>query len=375
VGLGPGVEGDASEPVRVAPYEAPPSGALERIGSSRLVLAVLALLALSIASAGAWALVAGETEQVAVAAPPTQEPAPPSPDPTPEPDPEPELVAFESLDWAEQSWTTDCTNSGELEPVELEPGENFDGRPTLQHTVGSDLSPMIYSVLIETVSYGDVTGDGNDDAVFETGCFHGNYYIAMVEVWTHSEEGEPIQLPPVIEYTKFDGTVDAVELVDGHVRIHTSEGAAGDDAPHINGYPVMVVTDWRYAHRRWIPQEISRTDAPPSAPEPEPEPEPETPGVEEAALTFFRSTQGACAQHANQTGNEPIDSFYFDGASVLEVRQGTPTLVRIIDGAGTELFVVPEWGQVWGGPSPDDLMPRPYLFGCPEHIFVGTIHD
>lgn len=96
-------------------------------------------------------------------------------------------------------------------------------------------------------------------------------------------------------------------------------------------------------------------------------------GLGEAALELFEATERTCADHAEAVGNTPIDPEHFAGAKVLEVQPGDPDLVVIRDGLGVELVVVVDREEVWGGPDPDVVMPRPYSFGCPPELYVGTL--
>jgi hypothetical protein len=187
-----------------------------------------------------------------------------------EPEAEPP-ANLEEVVWEEQDWTTTCVESGEPSSVTLTPGtapgelwSNADGPSTA----------MNFTVELDRTIFGDVTGDDLPDAIFATNCFLGNDFEFYVEVWSHDPDGRPVQLPPVVAYTKWDGSIDEIEIVDGSLHIHTSEPAPGDDAPHLNGYPVLVVTAWQFHGQGWIAEELSSTDTTPPAPEPAPEPEP-----------------------------------------------------------------------------------------------------
>jgi hypothetical protein len=73
---------------------------------------------------------------------------------------------------------------------------------------------MNYTGYLDSLMYGDVTGDGLDDAVFATDCFLGNDYVYYVEVWSHDDGGQPVQLPAVVSYTKWDGVIEGHEVED-----------------------------------------------------------------------------------------------------------------------------------------------------------------
>ena len=197
-----------------------------------------------------------------------------------------EAIDVRSIDWADQTWMTMCTGTAEDEvgaltpqPVTLTLDESDPDSARWQHLNPFTPDPgfPIYEVEIEDVAYGDVTGDGIDDAVFVSLCTHGNAMTETLEVW---EGGiELVQLPEVLSYLR-DGTIEQVEAVDGRLRVFSSEAAPGDDQPWLSEYPVEVVRDWIYEadEQTWHATEISRMDAispPASEPEPEPEPEPQ----------------------------------------------------------------------------------------------------
>ena len=203
-------------------------------------------------------------------------------EPEPEPEPEPEVVDLRDVDWPAVRWSTDCTADGTVQGVALtvspwdEPGVFVHATDPESETT----SGMVYSVAIDEAVFGDVTGDSLENAVFTAECFLGNDYLYRVEVWGHDEQGQLQQLPTVLTYSKWDGLIDTVEIVDQRLRIHTSEPAPGEEAPHLSGYAVEVVSDWSFDGANWTREEISRLDTSPEpepepAPEPEPEPEPE----------------------------------------------------------------------------------------------------
>ena len=173
----------------------------------------------------------------------------------PEPMEVPEVVNLATLDWFEQSWTTDCTNEDDAQQVTLTYEEEFGGvrRP------GDGALTPIYVVGLNDAVHGDVTGDGHDDAVFVTQCVFASAEY-FVEVWSHDEAGQPLHLPPVHHFSKFTEAVEKVEVGDEALRIHSGEGAPGDDMPHLNGYPVKVVTDWSFDGQQWHATEISRSE-------------------------------------------------------------------------------------------------------------------
>jgi len=194
----------------------------------------------------------------------------------PVPEPEPEIADLRAVDWTALRWASDCTEDGTVRALELT-ASPWDEPGVVIHAPAPDsevASGMVYSVAIHEAVFGDVTGDGLENAVFTADCFLGNDSLFFVEVWGHDEDGRPAQLPTVLAYRKWDGIIDAIEIVDQRVRIHTSEPAPGEEAPHLNGYAVEVVTDWSFDGANWNRDEVSRLDTTP-APEPEPTPAPE----------------------------------------------------------------------------------------------------
>ena len=180
-------------------------------------------------------------------------------------------VDLTEADWAELTWSTTCSDGPETIEVMLsEAAVPWDEPGTIGYNPDPDaeIPGMVYLVDIDDVAFGDVTGDGLDNAVFRTECFLGNDSLFLVEVWGHDHGGQPAHLPAVVEYSKWDGVIEDVEIVEDTLRIHTREPEPGDDLPHINGYPVEVVTDWTFDSRRWRADEVSRADqeqTPPAA--------------------------------------------------------------------------------------------------------------
>ena len=200
------------------------------------------------------------------------------PEPETQAEPKPEVVEepdvvfadLRPIDWVHQMWTTDCTEDGVTRGLQLtlEDGQGVHRPPE------PTLTP-IYVVDLDDVVYGDVTGDGHDDVVFVTQCVFASAEY-FVEVWSHDEEGQPLHLPIVNHFSKFEAVVDRVEAVDGLLRVHSREGAPGDDMPHLNGYPIEVVWSYTFDGNTWDAQEISRTD---TRPEPESDPTSQSAGT------------------------------------------------------------------------------------------------
>jgi hypothetical protein len=106
---------------------------------------------------------------------------------------------------------------------------------------------------------------------------------------------------------------------------------------------------------------------------------------------FFRSLEPLCRDFAVQVGNPPlVDAKRFSEAKVT--KEQSPGKWLLEDGEGIELVVdttgwkadsfpsggvEPQEGAwvVTGVGGPRDLIPRPYQFGCPEDVFVGTADD
>lgn len=215
-----------------------------------------------------------------------------------EADPEPEFVELAALDWLDQTWVTECTSDGQQRGLRL---RVEDGVGAVHRPDDGALTP-VYVVDIDDIVFGDVTGDGHDDAIFHTQCVFASGE-PFVEVWSHDDDGQPIHLAPVAHFSKFDAVVDHVEVVDGRLRIHTSEAGPDDTHPHLDGYHIQVVTDWSYDAGEWRSEEVSRVDmtpapepqpAPAPAPEPEPVPEPEVTACDR--LGFPGQDEEWCAQ-------------------------------------------------------------------------------
>jgi hypothetical protein len=188
----------------------------------------------------------------------------------PEPEPEPEPVDLETVDWTGVEWATVCTEhrSEGIAQLAREDGAG------VWRAVADSPTPALH-VPLDAVLYGDVNGDNLDDAIFVVECvFSGAHAEHFIEVWSHDEDGTPTQLETLANFTREDGVITALEMIDDRLRVHTAEGRDGDNQPHINGYPLEVVTDWHHDGSGWVDKEISRTDTTPE-PEPEPEPQPE----------------------------------------------------------------------------------------------------
>lgn len=95
----------------------------------------------------------------------------------------------------------------------------------------------------------------------------------------------------------------------------------------------------------------------------------------QAALEFFQSTERACADHADATGNEPVDPSLFAKASYDADESKMAGGPVVVDGAGTPLLVDVEAETITSVDGPDAAMPRPYSFSCPPEVYVGTIDD
>lgn len=145
----------------------------------------------------------------------------------------------------------------------------------------------VYVVDLNGIVFGDVTGDGHKDAIFVTECVYASAEV-LVEVWSYDDDGQPRHLPPVKHFSKFESVVDRVEAVGGELRIHSREGAVGDGFPHLNGYPIAVVTGWSFDGAKWLAHEVDRVDI---VPEPNPQPEPDSASIAECA------TPSASADH------------------------------------------------------------------------------
>lgn len=195
-------------------------------------------------------------------------------------EPDGQGVELTDVAWTDHLWTTSCTRSGDPETVGLSeaptPGELWHNPdPDAEYLAGST-----YTVKVNAAVYGELEVTG-EVAVFMAECFFGNDSGFYVEVWMLDDEGQPQQLPTVLAYTKWDGTIDNVEIVDGALHVHTSEGAPDDETPHLTGYPVEVLTAWTFEGEQWVSEELARTDTTPT-PAPSSAPECAEPGASSA---------------------------------------------------------------------------------------------
>ena len=244
----------------------------------------------------------------------------------PEPEPDPEPIDLTTVDWTAVTWTSPCSGSQQPASLTLTAGEPVE-RPThlaeaegtLVHVDDPDptLATVEYTVYAGHVVFTDVTGDGNEDASFISTCRQGNTLSVAVEVWSQDDNGEVLQLPTAVSYGN-DGTVTALEAVDGGLRVHSREGAEGEPTPHLHGYPVEVVTDWTYDGNAWVADEIERTD---TTPEPEPEPEP-APAPQPAPEPD--PGMGACERLG-------LDSMYDDDAYCQDILDALEDCVRMVE--------------------------------------------
>jgi hypothetical protein len=95
-----------------------------------------------------------------------------------------------------------------------------------------------------------------------------------------------------------------------------------------------------------------------------------------------RMAAGSFWRDAIQTCNEwSADNPLFDGSAddpTVDVEPGeevTRDVFLVVDKNGVQLLVDLAQGIVTGLDGPDGVMPRPYLFGCPETLFVGTFDE
>lgn len=183
-------------------------------------------------------------------------------EPAPEPATAREPVDLRERSWARHPWPTSCNALYEDIEATLGPSDVFELPGVLEFASSAGATPVVFSVWVDDVVYGDLTGDGHDEAVFETQCFHGNASEQMLEVWSLDDVGQPVLLPVVATWNKFTGVIESFTVVDGVLRVATAEGVPGDEAPHLNGYPVDVVTEWRFDGASWSATETSRS-APP----------------------------------------------------------------------------------------------------------------
>ncbi len=194
----------------------------------------------------------------APAAPSTDLPNRPELSQLPERTGDPLPLTLESL--AELTWTTDCTEDGRPREVRLEPFApggpllppmRPDGRQLAYLNDPTEIAGMVFGVDLSVVAGVDLDRSGALALAVDTSCFLGNGYSNAVEVWGVDADGWPLQLPPALVYTKFDGYV--IDLVgEGDALIITMRvGVPGDQWPHLNGYPYVRVSEHRFDGTRW----------------------------------------------------------------------------------------------------------------------------
>jgi hypothetical protein len=235
-----------------------------------LALAALTLLIAACAGAGTPDAAAPSSAPEAPGLAPAPDPAPAPPAPAesgtdlpdlperPDRTGDPLPLTPESL--AELTWTTDCTEDGTLREVRLEPfapggpllpSMRPDGRQLAHLNDPTEIAGMVFSVDLSVVAGVDLDRSGAVALAVDTWCFGGNGFGHAVEVWGVDEDGWPVQLPPALAYTKFDGYV--IDLVgEGDALIITMRvGEPGDQWPHLNGYPYVRVSEHRFDGARW----------------------------------------------------------------------------------------------------------------------------
>jgi len=203
---------------------------------------------------------ASETPDPAPAPPASAEPGTDLPDLPERPNRTGDPLPLTPESLADLTWTTDCTEDGALREVRLEPlapdGPELppmrpDGRQLAYLNDPTEIAGMVFSVDLSVVAGVDLDGSGALSLAVDTSCFLGNGYSNAVEVWGVDADGWPLQLPPALVYTKFDGyVIDLAE--DGDALIITMRvGEPGDQWPHLNGYPYVRVSEHRFDGTRW----------------------------------------------------------------------------------------------------------------------------
>jgi hypothetical protein len=158
------------------------------------------------------------------------------------------------------TWTTDCTEDGEVRKVQLDrsgkeagamPPMRPDGRLLYYRDDPTQPNSMLFSVDMSIVAGVDLNGSGGLALAVDTACFSGNALSHAVEVWDVDEDGWPVQLPPAIIYSKFDGYVIDLGSDGDALIIEMRVGAPGDHSPHLNGYPYTRVSEHRFDGVHW----------------------------------------------------------------------------------------------------------------------------
>ena len=184
---------------------------------------------------------------------------------------DPDPVDLGEVDWSARPWATSCAVDDDLDfpddPVEvvLEPTDVTDG---FAWGYAHPETPVPwFSVDLDAMLRADVTGDGDDDALFRAECIPGNTAQPMLVGWT-IEDGQLVQLPEIRMGSDRAVVLDGYEVVEGAIRTETREPAPG--TPPSDGYLIEVTTDWTFDGDAWSSQERSRVDTrpppdPPSA--------------------------------------------------------------------------------------------------------------
>lgn len=140
--------------------------------------------------------------------------------------------------------------------------DRFEGPVHVFEYFGDPPKPSrLFGVNLDEPLFGDVTGDGQDNALFFTWCFRGNHFEYHVMAWGHDERGAPRQLPSMERADKLTRLFGDLEIHDGAAILQTFEAAPGDSAPHLNGFPIELVTAYRYHESTgWTQSVRSRAD-------------------------------------------------------------------------------------------------------------------
>lgn len=163
-----------------------------------------------------------------------------------------------AVGWANHEWRTECVPESAPSVVRLTDGvhnPNPPGQfnlPIFGNGIGGDIEfPPTFT---------DVTGDGHDDAIFVTNCTPGMFVVQYVDVWTHDDNGNPLQLPTLpFVWGRSVGWVESVQTSpEGVLRVTSNENNGENVGPPWNDFPYVVVTDWTWDGTQWQADEVSR---------------------------------------------------------------------------------------------------------------------
>lgn len=93
-------------------------------------------------------------------------------------------------------------------------------------------------------------------------------------------------------------------------------------------------------------------------------------------LAFFKSTEALCNDYSVSIGRDKLNPKLFANPRTEDVfTENDQQFVQVVDGAGNLLFVNLTAQTVQAGVRPDEVMPKPYLRGCPVDLYMGVAYE